>query len=217
MLVTDGDEAYRAVVTRAYMDNGETYVDVKYDNVPGFTTNVEKGVELHRLTLIYDVNTHARAMEAVRASTWARTCDRVSKDIGPQPYYTPRNRPDKRKLYTYQQAMQLAQPPKRKRKRVPRGEDDKGEAEKGGEEANKGLEKGEASKGGKGDKGGKGKDKKKQRTNKKPKLDEKELSEAELLKKFADLDLTRHCPYCKHRGKRFMTNATGSPGAYGMA
>ena len=46
VLVTDGDEAYRAVVTRAYMDNGETYVDVKYDKVPGFTTNVEKGVEL---------------------------------------------------------------------------------------------------------------------------------------------------------------------------
>ena len=126
----------------------------------------------------------------------------MSKDIGPQPYYTPRNRPDKRKLYTYQQAVQLTQVPKRKRKRLSRSETDKAEAEKekGGGEARNGSEKGETDKGGK---GGKGKDKRKQRTNKKPKLDEKELSEAELLKKFADLDLTRHCPYCKHKGKRF--------------
>ena len=43
VLVTSDDKAYRAVVTRAYMDNGETYVDVKYDNVPGFTSNVEEG------------------------------------------------------------------------------------------------------------------------------------------------------------------------------
>ena len=162
MLVTSDGKAYRAVVTRAWADSGETYVDVKYDSVPGFTSNVEEGVELHRLTLTHDVNTHARTMEAVRASTWARACDRVSKDIGPQPCYTPRNRPDKRKLYTYQQAVQLTQAPKRKRKRLSKSEVDKGDAEKGGVEADKGLEKDEANKGGKGGKGGKGKDKRKQ-------------------------------------------------------
>ena len=67
---------------------------------------------------------------------------------------------------------------------------------------------GTESKTGEDDKGQRQKDKDKDKARQKRKRTErqhgeKKLSEAELLKKFADLDLTRFCPYCKNRGKRF--------------
>ena len=102
MLVTDSGNTYRACITRSFQENGQTYVAVKFDGCEGFDTDTEDKVEVDRLTLDVNVNTHAKAMEVVRASTWVTMCDRIRSDVGPQPYYTPRSKHDKRKLYTYQ-------------------------------------------------------------------------------------------------------------------
>lgn len=102
VLVTDSGNTYRACITRSFQENGQTYVAVKFDGCEGFDTDTEDKVEVDRLTLDVNVNTHVKTMEVVRASTWVTMCDRIHNDVGPQPYYTPRSKHDKRKLYTYQ-------------------------------------------------------------------------------------------------------------------
>ena len=117
VFVDNEGELYRAVITGKRNTLLVTYVDVEYDAVDGYDDNTETDVSLGRLTPDININSHARAMEAVRASTWTGMSERISQDIGPQPYYNPKARRDKRKLYTFNQAMKLAQTPPNKKKR----------------------------------------------------------------------------------------------------
>ena len=185
-MVTSDGKAYRAKITRLRNVGGMlATVDVEYDASNGFNDNVEEYVELHRLTLDHNANTHAKAMESIRASTWAIMLERVSNDIGPRPFYTPRNRkPDKRKLYTYEQALRLSQAPPKKRQRgagdTVKKEDSEAPKKRGRRDTTKDKNKGN-----------------------KPSAGTKELAEKELLNKYPDLDLARYCPACKDQGRRF--------------
>ena len=141
VLVDCEGELYRATITRRYTNTLGVYVDVEYDQVDGFTDNTEASVPASRLTPDNNTNTHAKAMESVRASAWAHMCERIRNDIGPQPSFNPKQRRDKRKLYTYHQAMRLSQPvERRKRKRqntTPGGGED-GSNKEGGQPKGKG-------------------------------------------------------------------------------
>ena len=70
----DGD-LYRATITRNHATLFTTYVDVRYEDCEGFDTDVETNIIQDRLTPDDDVNTHVRAMEAVRASNWPQMCE----------------------------------------------------------------------------------------------------------------------------------------------
>ena len=115
VLVDCEGELYRATITRRYTNTLGVYVDVEYDQVDGFTDNTEASVPASRLTPDNNTNTHVKAMESVRASAWAHMCERIRNDIGPQPSFNPKQRRDKRKLYTYHQARRLSQPVERRK------------------------------------------------------------------------------------------------------
>ena len=70
----DGD-LYRATITHNHVTLFTTYVDVRYEDCEGFDTDVETNIIQDRLTPDDDVNTHVRAMEAVRASNWPQMCE----------------------------------------------------------------------------------------------------------------------------------------------
>ena len=76
VLVTSDGQAYRARITRVRQSFGQTYVDVEYEHAEGYNDPTEEWVELTRLTpgLTNSVNTHARAMETVRARNWTDMC-----------------------------------------------------------------------------------------------------------------------------------------------
>ena len=187
-------EAYRAVITRRRNELLGISVDVTYDAVEGFDDNTEKRVATNRLTADNNTNTHAKAMEAVRASSWLEMCERVNNNIGPQPYFNYKPRKDKRKLYTYQQALLLSKSVAPKKRKRGNGEEDDSASGKG-----KGGEAGSGD--GVGEGGQKRKRKHKAQTRKQTNANN--LNEEALLKKFSDLDLTRQCPYCKQAGRKF--------------
>ena len=112
VLVDYEGKLYKAVVKNRHTLGA--IFDVEYDATPDFSDNMEYGVSADRMTADLNMNTHAKAMEMVRASDWSEMCTRISNDIGPQPYYNPKPKRDKRKLYTYQQAMLLGQQPANK-------------------------------------------------------------------------------------------------------
>ena len=104
------NKLYKATITRKRTTLGIYLWDVLYDAAEGFDDNTEQRIPTSRLTPDNNhSNTHAKAMEAVRASTWATMSERISNDIGPQTHFNPKAHKDKRKLYTYQQAIQLAE------------------------------------------------------------------------------------------------------------
>ena len=68
VLVDCEGELYRATITRRYTNTLGVHVDVECDQVDGFTDNTEASVPASRLTPDNNTNTHAKAMESVRAS-----------------------------------------------------------------------------------------------------------------------------------------------------
>ena len=110
---------YPATITRRHTSLA-VYVDVEYEAAEGFSDTTEDFVHESRLTPDNNMNTHARAMESVRANDWSAMSTRISNDIDPQPLYTPPRKQDKRKLYTYQQALQLSQQPASKKRKFTR-------------------------------------------------------------------------------------------------
>ena len=133
VLVDYEGDLYRATIIARHHDFMQNMqVTVEYDASDGFDENTEQAVAADRLTPDNNVNTHAKAMETVRASNWTTMCERVNNDIGPQPFYNPRPKRDKRKLYTYQQALLLAQsqPTHNKRRRLSKDKRAKQETEK---------------------------------------------------------------------------------------